>query len=273
VAAAGLAPEAAAAGAALVYAAAYVGAVSLTLYLYMLRAGNIASYGNPLGVPREEIGNPYRKFQQQNEDEELPPQLEPESPPDIVNVPEPAPSPRPKEERKRAPRWGRIYVTYTKYNPTTDRYYSGRTSAIVDLNNPFHELQARAAVAARDLHHHVDERPEAVGAFLPAEVDRYSLGTAVNYRDRYKDVGYLAIRGREQQLIDSSGINYLRDAKHGRQGELFRFRGGAQSDTRPAITENRIRGVGRANRYGELFHEASNVAFGRLAPYTGFVIQ
>jgi RHS repeat-associated protein len=55
-----------------------------------------------------------------------------------------------------------------------------------------------------------------------------------------------AIIGREQQLIDSFG--------------------GIGSPT----VANTIRAVGKANPLGRLFHEASNLKFGPLAPYTGY---
>lgn len=60
--------------------------------------------------------------------------------------------------------------------------------------------------------------------------------------------GYPAIRGREQQLIDS----------HGR----------ALSEG--GISGNTIRGVGKYNPLGILYHNASNLYFGPLHPYTGY---
>jgi hypothetical protein len=58
--------------------------------------------------------------------------------------------------------------------------------------------------------------------------------------------GYYAIRGREQQLID--------------------HRGGIGSRN----VANAVRGVAKANPLGRAFHEFSNMAFGPLAPYTGY---
>ncbi len=58
--------------------------------------------------------------------------------------------------------------------------------------------------------------------------------------------GYPAIRGREQQLIDAYG--------------------GVGS---PGVA-NVIRGVSPYNPLGRVYHEASNAAFGPLAPYTGY---
>ena len=59
-------------------------------------------------------------------------------------------------------------------------------------------------------------------------------------------MGYAAIRGREQQLID--------------------YYGGIGS---PKLG-NIIRGVGRYNIAGRYYHYASNKYFGEIAPYTGF---
>jgi hypothetical protein len=56
--------------------------------------------------------------------------------------------------------------------------------------------------------------------------------------------GYPAIRGREQQLLD--------------------FYGGVPN------TGNSIRGVGYYNPMGRVYHGASNLYFGPLAPYTGY---
>lgn len=58
--------------------------------------------------------------------------------------------------------------------------------------------------------------------------------------------GYPAIRGREQQLIH--------------------FYGGVGS---PHVGNN-IRGVSRINPAGLIYHGASNLYFGQLAPYTGY---
>lgn len=150
---------------------------------------------------------------------------------------------------------GRIYVTYTKLNMKTRRYYSGRTSMVINLDKPLFP-QARKAVDARDSTHHIDidENDEPQGpAFQGAEIDRFDVGTAVNYENRYRDIAYLRIRGREQQLID--------------------FYGDAQSDTRkagvPDRTENAVRAVAQDHQLGRQFHEAATAQWGMLAPYTG----
>lgn len=57
--------------------------------------------------------------------------------------------------------------------------------------------------------------------------------------------GKIAIRGREQQLMD--------------------FHGGVGSRR----VANRIRGVSRYNPAGRVYHHASNLLFGNIAPYTG----
>ena len=145
---------------------------------------------------------------------------------------------------------GRLYATYTKFNPKTGRYYAGRTSMVVDLRKSL-RLQAEHAVNTRDKKHHIDEQaePDTLG-FRLAALDRFDVGTAVNYADRYRDVAYWRIRGREQQLMDSHG--------------------GAQSDTgKPYRTENVQRGVAKNNPLGRLFHDAATKHWGQLHPYTG----
>lgn len=146
---------------------------------------------------------------------------------------------------------GRIYVTYTKFNNKTKRFYSGRTSMVIDLNKP-HRPQAAKAVEQRNKNHHIeDENPEPTdSAFDPARPDQFDVGTAVNYNNRYRDLAYWRIRGREQQLID-------------------RF-GGAWSDTgEPYKTENPLRGVAKDNPNGRKFHNAATDKWGKISEYTG----
>lgn len=152
------------------------------------------------------------------------------------------------EEKKKL---GRIYVTYTKLNAKTGLYYVGRTSMVIDLALPL-EPQAVAAVDSRDANHHIDENDDPKEpAFRQARYDMFDVGTAINYEQRYRDVAYLRIRGREQQLID--------------------FYGGAQSDTgKPYRTENILRAVAKANPQGRLFHAAASTQWGQLHPYTGY---
>jgi hypothetical protein len=58
--------------------------------------------------------------------------------------------------------------------------------------------------------------------------------------------GRSAIRGREQQMID------------------------AHSGVGSPKVGNSIRGVAKANPFGRIYHNASNAAFGNIAPYTGY---
>lgn len=163
----------------------------------------------------------------------------------------PAPGPAPGVENDRGKKsLGRVYATYTKLNLKTGRYYSGRTSMVIDLSKPLRP-QAVAAVNLRDSNHHIDEPTEPPNAvFRPAQLDEFDVGTAVNYANRYEDVAYWRIRGREQQLMDSLG--------------------GAHSDTQePHRTENIQRGVAKDNPLGRLFHDAATKQWGQLHPYTG----
>ncbi len=159
-------------------------------------------------------------------------------------------SPFPTPDKSDAAKQGRIYVTYTKFNRKTGRYYSGRTSMVIDLERP-HYPQALKAVDQRDANHHLDENDEPKNpAFVPAQIDVFDVGTAVEYRNRYEDLAYFRIRGREQQLMDSFG--------------------GAWSDTgEPYKTENALRGVAKANPQGRRFHEAATSYWGKKSEYTG----
>ena len=163
----------------------------------------------------------------------------------------PGVAPKPEPDKSDKKRLGRIYVTYTKLNKTTHRFYAGRTSMIVDVTQSL-ALQAIAAILLRDKNHHMDESVEPENAaFADAEVDRFDVGSAIDYGQRYDDVAYWRIRGREQQLIDSLG--------------------GARSDTgEPYRTENAVRGVAKDNPRGRRFHEAATELWGLLHPYTGF---
>ena len=169
--------------------------------------------------------------------------------PDVA--PSPRGAPRLKPDEKLGKRPGRIYVTYTKLNKVTHRYYVGRTSMIFDATQS-RSLQEALAVLLRDKNHHMDENSEPKGAvFADATVDVSDVGTAVEYSQGYVDAAYGRIRGREQQLMDSLG--------------------GAQSDTgEPYQTENAVRGVAKDNPRGRLFHDAATEFWGPLFPYTGY---
>lgn len=175
------------------------------------------------------------------------PEPKPNSEPRAFPLPDPS-----TEKNGGTKRLGRIYVTYTKFNRTATRAYSGRTSMVVDLDKNL-EVQADSAVASRDVNHHInkDENDEQKGpGFLPAVRDEFDVGAAINYADRYSDAAYWRIRGREQQLID--------------------FHGGAQSDhPAPYRTENVQRGVAKNNPLGRMFHDAATKHWGQLNPYTG----
>ncbi|WP_199868646.1 MULTISPECIES: SpvB/TcaC N-terminal domain-containing protein [Streptomyces] len=222
-------------------------AMALAVRMHMQRAGSIARFGNPYGVPTQGAAFPALTQAQR-----------------LVHAPFPIPRPAPQRQQGE-PRAGRVYVTYTKTNKTTGRVYSGRTSMVIDLNRPWYP-QAEKAMKLRDQRHHVDERPEPDDPdFGPAHLDSYAVGHAVNYAERYRDFGYLAIRGREQQLIDDNG------AQRAAQLGITGFSGGAWSDTEPGprLTENKGRGVDKDSPMGEIFHYASDIEFGELAPFTG----
>lgn len=113
----------------------------------------------------------------------------------------------------------RTYVTYTLTDGV--RTYAGRTSGF----GPPEQL-----VMGRFAGHHM----RSLGYGNP-QVDRWAYGKGA----------YDAIRGREQQLIDSFG--------------------GIGSPT----SGNAIRGVSKWNPAGRPYWNASNEMFGPLAPYTG----
>lgn len=163
----------------------------------------------------------------------------------------PGASPKSEPSGNDKTRLGRIYATYTRFNRSTNRYYSGRTSMVVDLTHPL-EFQAAVAVAYRNINHHIDENDEPRGSvFTPPTIDEFDVGTAIDYDRRYEDTAYWRIRGREQQLIDSHG--------------------GAWSDTRnPYRTENVVRAVAKDNPLGRRFHNAATERWGQLHHYTGY---
>lgn len=123
-------------------------------------------------------------------------------------------------ERERGPR---TYVTYTLHNPTTGQVYVGRTSG---FGTPDQIVQRRFS----------GHEKRADGYINPV-VDKSAPGAQ----------GRPAIRGREQQLMDSYG--------------------GVSSDN-PKLG-SKIRGVSVINPFGREYWEAANV-FGNIAPYTGW---
>ncbi len=207
-----------------------------------------------IGVITAVVAESYRNNIQQEKERSSVTQRSPRDKPGSDRSPTPFPDiTEPKLDKDDATSQGRIYVTYTKFNSRTMRYYSGRTSMVINMGKSL-RAQAEAAVAARDSNHHVDENDEpGDAAFRDAVIDEFDVGTAVDYGNRHRDVAYFRIRGREQQLID--------------------FHGGAQSDTRkaggPDRTENVRRAVARDHELGRRFHEAATGKWGLLARYTG----
>ncbi len=210
----------------------------------VISAAAAESYRREIQQAQERSSANEQVKKQQSSKNEPDPEWFPIPPPDAA-------SSGPDKDGKK--RQGRIYVTYTKFNKKTKRYYSGRTSMVINMDKPLRP-QAEAAVDARDSNHHIDENDEPRDpAFQGAAIDVFDVGTAVNYENRYRDMAYFRIRGREQQLID--------------------FHGGAQSDTRrtgePDRTENVHRAVARDHKSGRQFHAAATAKWGMLARYTG----
>lgn len=116
----------------------------------------------------------------------------------------------------------RTFVTYTLTNTATGQLYAGRASG---YGSP-------QVVANLRYSTHFILRSE---GFASPVVDKYARGWQT----------YPAIRGREQQLIDSIG--------------------GVDSP----LVRNQIRAVSTSNPLGRTYFEASNALFGPLAPYTG----
>ncbi|MGN0632908.1 MAG: polymorphic toxin-type HINT domain-containing protein [Oscillospiraceae bacterium] len=109
----------------------------------------------------------------------------------------------------------KTYQTYTKTNPKTGEVYSGRTSG---YGTP------KENVAKRDKNHHMNEK-----GFGPAVLDKSSTN---------KD----AIRGREQQLIDSNG----------------------RAKSQGGTSGNAIRGIGLNNKNKDRYMKSATDEFGEL---------
>jgi RHS repeat-associated protein len=119
----------------------------------------------------------------------------------------------------------KTYITYIKLHPD-GRVYSGRASG---YGSP------EQVLAKRDNNHHMKDEE-----FGPAILDKVGYG----------ETGKLAIRGREQQLIDANG--------------------GAQLDNN-GTSGNKIRGVSKINPLGLIYHNSATAYFGEeLHEYTGF---
>jgi RHS repeat-associated protein len=149
---------------------------------------------------------------------------------------DPVPDTRTRRRRRRVQY---RYVTYTKVNSRTGRLYVGRARGTTDED-------PRAIVARRDRSHHIR-----ASGWGPAVLDRYADGTLPLW-NRWNDPAYQAIRGREQQIIDSQG------------GSIW------EKGLRHTNSGNPIRGVARDHLYGRIFDSAATRRFGRMAPYTGY---
>jgi len=127
------------------------------------------------------------------------------------------------------------YVSYYKMRKNDDgsiTTYSGRTSGPA-------KLTAEQIVQTRDKQHELSFNLQ---GFTPAIVDKEAVGGKFNQAAKW------AIRGREQQLIDSWG--------------------GAQSDK--GTSANKIRGVSRINPMGLTYHTTSTIVFQKeLHEFTG----
>lgn len=121
----------------------------------------------------------------------------------------------------------RVNCTYLKFSPPLNQTYYGRTSGPPRDN-------CDAAISRRNAAHVASGN---LATFLTAQKLDEITGA----------VGYPAIRGREQQLIDS----WMHDGR-----------------TRANVA-NIYRGVSVLNPLGCPYHLASNVAFGPLSAFTG----
>jgi RHS repeat-associated protein len=115
------------------------------------------------------------------------------------------------------------HVTYTLVNPITGQIYVGRTQG--DARE-----SPQRIVENRFLGHHMKEK-----GFGNPVVDQAAAGP----------LAYMAIRGREQQMIDFFGG--VGDPKVG----------------------NAIRGVSQRNPFGYEYHQAASQLFGEMHPFTG----
>ncbi|MBL7489450.1 hypothetical protein I6A60_34005 [Frankia sp. AgB1.9] len=250
--------------------------VILSTLRYLRRSTSLAQYGNPYGMPDKDLFHPELETAKEQLDTQRKRQ-QMDNPNEIPEVQDPDAAPQPKAKKKdedEKPLWGRVYVTYFKYNTDTGLFYAGRTSMEVDLNKPI-EPQAQLAIELRDRNHHADEQRERTGAgFTGAMLDRYAVGTATDYARRYADPAYLAIRGREQQMVDFFGLTaLLRMSTEGHSPVAPPgYEGGAWTDTDPGphLTENDVRPVAKENPFGEEFHYMATFFFGPGPDYTGY---
>lgn len=243
-------------------------AILLEGYLIHLRSNSIAQYNTPFGSARDLsfplLRNRYNPPPLPTSD----PQLTPEPPPIIAKTPTPDVNTKPeagpkqipiqitgsapqtkKDEDKKRREPSLYYVVYTKVDLKTGELYAGRARGLV-LNSQAPKVGDLLPIIYRR-EGQEGEKHHTVGRYGPAVIENFARATKPLH-ERKNDPAYEAIRGREQQLIDSQG--------------------GAWSDVGRLNTNsgNSIRGVAADNLQGRKFHEASNRYFGRLAPYTGF---
>lgn len=123
----------------------------------------------------------------------------------------------------------RMNITYTATGPN-NQIYIGRASGW--FSTP------EQVMARRWSSHHVSAQ-----GFGNPLLDVYTAGD-------YGSPSYMAIRGREQQLID--------------------FHGGVRGPNNPGSpVANRIRGVSARNPLGRMYHNNSTSRWGELHGYTG----
>ncbi len=151
--------------------------------------------------------------------------------------------------RRRRRRQKATYVTYTRFNVFTGETYSGRASGYGAPD----QILSMAQASPR----HVILTAEGFGR---TRLSTSQQGTRP-VSTRHSDPAYRAMRGREQQLIDSFG-----GARSWGRGA-----GGPHITIPGAITtaRNTIRGVGPTNPLGRAYHNAATRAFGQIAPFTG----
>lgn len=140
------------------------------------------------------------------------------------------------------------YVTYTRFNPETGETYAGRASG----RGTAHQILRQTARQAR----HVKLTAE---GFEPLQLDQ-QLPATLPKGPREADPSYMAIRGREQQLIDFYGGAWT---GRGRGGPHITEPG------RRSTSRNKIRAVEPFSAEGRAFHFLATLLFGEKAPYTG----
>ncbi len=172
--------------------------MALSTQNYMSRPGSIVQYGDPYSIPHDS-GFPTELLARVRYLSRLPtpdPKLEPKPTPDLrVRLK----TDNDNDERRRKPQL--YYVTYTKVDLDTGELYAGRARGLVVASvlkiGDF--LPLTYVREGRDgQKHHTGER------FGPLVIENVAR-TTKPVGHRWDDPAYQAIRGREQQLIDSQG--------------------------------------------------------------------